>query len=265
GAVDRIKANLPGLAETLPPRYDVLGEPTERQPLEALLPFSITRRSDDPTVRELERLRTTRDPATGETIGRSVTRLSRTLRQGGRMLALDGAEYAEAQRRFGTELKRTLDEVLAQDSYRRLSDAEKARTIGRIVTDVRDRVEEGTIAGTGAETAGRAGTPPTVTRALVEAGVALPAPPKTVSRGNVKNVPLTLAEQAEYRRITGDRISDLAQKYLDNPAWAAASREEKAAEMKALVRAARDAAELAVLEKMGVEEARQRVARTKAK
>ncbi|HSE56155.1 MAG TPA: hypothetical protein VLB03_10500, partial [Nocardioidaceae bacterium] len=104
----------------------------------------------------------------------------------------------------------------------------------------------------------------TVVQALLDAGVDIPEPPKEISEGTVKNIPLTQAEQREYRKTAGDGISREVAAVLNHPAWASASAADRADEIKAIVEDARQAARDAVLERIGPDEAKRRVAATVA-
>lgn len=141
GAVDRVKAAIPGQAETLPRKYDVLGEPTERQPLESLLPLSVSRKADDPVVSELERLRTARGEG-GATIGHALTRMSRTIRRGGESITLEPERYAELQRTAGEMIRVDLETLIRSREYQVADDGAKAKRIAAAVGKARDRATE---------------------------------------------------------------------------------------------------------------------------
>lgn len=102
----------------------------------------------------------------------------------------------------------------------------------------------------------------TVVRALLDAGVDVPEPPKTVSDGAVRNLPLTQAEQRDYRRIQGEKLSGFVSAYLsgkgksDDP-------ERRAATLKAYLEAARTAAEGEILKAMGNDQIRERMKKVK--
>jgi hypothetical protein len=107
--------------------------------------------------------------------------------------------------------------------------------------------------------------PTTVVRALVDLGLTIPDAPEKVTHGTLKNVPLTAAEQREYRRLAGEEISRVVQSRLDNPVWAEMTQAERAAQLRKDVEAARRATVVAVLERIGLDQIQQRIARTKEK
>lgn len=151
GAVDRFKGNTPGMGGDLPTRYDVLGDPTERQAGEVLSPVAVRERPADAVVDELERLRTTRDPETGETVGRAVARLPRKIKG----FEVEPTEYSELQRTYGQAVRDGLSDLFAGPHYRRADDAGKARLVARVVGEARKDVDAAVLEARGLEAAGK--------------------------------------------------------------------------------------------------------------
>lgn len=101
--------------------------------------------------------------------------------------------------------------------------------------------------------------PSSVLRALREANVDIPEPPKTISNGDVKNLPLTAAEQRAYRTAAGRELSAYVEAYLASDKAATDSPARRAAVLKAYLDAARQKAEAEVLRGMGKDQLRERV------
>ncbi len=98
-----------------------------------------------------------------------------------------------------------------------------------------------------------------VVRALLDAGVDIPEPPKTVSNGAVRNLPLTTAEQRDYRRITGEKLSAYVEKYLASDKGKADPPERRTATIQAYLDAARKGAEAQILGAMGNDQIERRL------
>ena len=138
GVGNRVRANYPG-ATDLPPRLDLFGEPVERQKGETLSPITAGQRGADPILQELSRLRTKRDPVSGETLGSSLQPISRTQR-GER---LDPWNYHHAQRAAGKATRAGLEKLMAAEEYRTATDAAKVKQIKDAVKKARaDALDE---------------------------------------------------------------------------------------------------------------------------
>ena len=96
-----------------------------------------------------------------------------------------------------------------------------------------------------------------------KAKVGIPEPPKSVSRGGVKNLPLTETERRAYRTIAGEKLSAYVQGHLDRGP-SSETPEARAKRMAKYVEAARDAAEAEILRRMGPDQIRERLKRKPA-
>lgn len=102
--------------------------------------------------------------------------------------------------------------------------------------------------------------PSSVLAALRDADVGIPEPPTTVSRENVKDIPLTQAEQRAYRTRAGEELSRRVEKAIANPKWSQGSPADRKAFLEQQVRDARDKAEEAILASIGKDEIKRRLA-----
>ena len=122
---ERFEAGIPGMSRNLPPRVNTLGEEVRRNPegWKAMFPAVFGgKTTDDPVVKELERLRIFPEPS-----NRTVSE-----REGYRNLTPQ--QYGEMQKAVGTQVRKYLEREIGSKEYQRDSDADKARVLQRIVS-----------------------------------------------------------------------------------------------------------------------------------
>lgn len=99
-----------------------------------------------------------------------------------------------------------------------------------------------------------------VLKALLDAGIDVPEPPKDVTLGKFKNVPLTQAEQRAYRRIAGDELSRVVRERVASDAFRTDTPQGRARRLQKDLDAARAKATRAVLDRMSDDELAKRAA-----
>lgn len=127
--VNRVKAKIPGVRETLQPQVDALGNRTKTPDFFTVMldPSRPTSASNDPTVKELSRL---------QEGGYSVTPSELGNKSGFQSLTKD--QNTKLRRRAGELLKNKLDNLFADESYQKLADDEKEKVIDKFATGARD-------------------------------------------------------------------------------------------------------------------------------
>ncbi|MGI5927157.1 MAG: hypothetical protein ACOX8A_08280 [Thermacetogeniaceae bacterium] len=131
---NRIKAQVPGLSETLPIKYNEAGEPVERYPsaentagkaaMSALMPALVSKdKSNDPVVKELSRLYN----ITGEDT--SLQNAPYSFTKDGEDIILRGEDRSEYQRILGNTSKRALQELINSKQYKQALAVDKVKLI----------------------------------------------------------------------------------------------------------------------------------------
>lgn len=127
---ERLVDRVPGGNAALPRALGPFGEVPARMAAErvgaVLSPFPLSQDRDTPELAELRRL------------GVELGMPSRTLTVGGRRRELPREEYRAVVARFGEMAPALLRDVLGDPDFRALPDAEKRRTLQRLLTDLRE-------------------------------------------------------------------------------------------------------------------------------
>lgn len=120
GPLEQVRANVPGLSRSLPPRLDPLGREVKREPggLWQAQPFLAGRADADPLVRELVRLKVYPSP------------IDRNLTAGGRKVTLTDAQHQAAQKAIGQAQEARARQVFGSAYYRQYrSDEQRAKAL----------------------------------------------------------------------------------------------------------------------------------------
>jgi hypothetical protein len=168
---------------------------------------------------------------------------------------------------------RTLDPYERATERGNIVEAVQARVPSTLLTpgrqdlpeqqDVLGRTVENVRAGLGALNPFRGGQAKesTVLRAMLDAGVNIGPPPEKVSIGKMKDIPLTAAEQREFRRIEGDEISRVIGERIASDAFKTDTPQGRATRLRKDVEKAREKAKRAVLDAMSDEDLKNRAGR----
>jgi hypothetical protein len=129
GIVEAVKAKIPGLSQTVPARIGLFGEEVNRGGglVKSLFDaFNTGKANSDTTLKELQRV--------GADIGLPSNRMQNT--------QLDNKEYAQFQSKQGKALKKVLDQVVASEAYKALSDLDKRDMIEKATERVADLTKD---------------------------------------------------------------------------------------------------------------------------
>lgn len=130
---DSLKSRIPGLRQSLPAKVNIFGDEIEGEhPLSELL-FGSRVKTDKTTelVKELDKV----SEASGKPL--TFTDWNRTTsKQVGQFKGgLEPAEFEAAKRKYGQNLKKEVEKVMASNAYKMANDEKKAKLIGDADTD----------------------------------------------------------------------------------------------------------------------------------
>ncbi|HVL66763.1 MAG TPA: M15 family metallopeptidase [Vicinamibacterales bacterium] len=127
GFTEQVMTGLPGLSDNVPARMDRFGRDVQRPggAWNVVDPFNVSKVSDDPVFAEVGRVR----------MGRPSSKVAGA--------ELSRAEERELQKLKGTATYAVLQRAIASPGYQRLSDADKAEVLDRLIDETRRQVQEG--------------------------------------------------------------------------------------------------------------------------
>lgn len=134
----KLKSRIPGLAQTLPPKHDLLGDVQLRYQAGTnmflnvyLSPATQSRFRNDPAIREIDRLY----EATAERgVIPSVVR-ARTMKVNGKDLELTNEQISQMQRYVGLVSMESIRKEMAKPGYARMSDRDAGAVFANIISD----------------------------------------------------------------------------------------------------------------------------------
>lgn len=142
-SINKVKAKIPGLAQTLPERKDVYGETAERYQdggnnllNVAFSPGFMTTLKEDPTGKEI--LRLYKETGLAKQAPKLVEKSVKIRNTSGNPVnrSLTSEEHSAYQEFMGQNTKKLFDRTISSPFYRRLSEEGKANALSQIMTDV---------------------------------------------------------------------------------------------------------------------------------
>lgn len=128
---DAVKARIPGLREGLLPKLDVFGNKLQQESNPLINPFNTTKAKDTPVTDEIGRLYQLYAGATLDHPNKSVS-----LGQGLK-IELTPTEYTAYEQRTGGAFSKILDTIIKNPEYKNASDYDKAQTLNKVISSVR--------------------------------------------------------------------------------------------------------------------------------